>query len=808
MKHRWLCLIAISILLIHMLLIVVFQYDYGYSKNHLNTLLTDGESVTITATIKERTLRNDNHIFMANVTKVETRSQSFSHLNSNLQVYLKETDLSDYYVSKSNISEPKHSPIKDKTTEQVLMKTAEDSIHIGSTICFQGYVRTPKVARNPGNFCQSRYFEYSKLDGTLYATKVLSIRASENKINLLEWLIRLRMKWSEIILASLGEEDGGLLSALLLGERHLIDPDTRILYQKSGIGHILAISGLHISFIGLAFLQLFRLLRIPIPLAVVLSVILLLLYVLMVGLTPSTIRALVMFGLKMGAILSGKRYDLPTSLGISSVIVLLWRPKALFHTGFQFSFVAVLGLILWYPLLMKYSKPLIKALDPRMRSMEIRLSTSLPFLTHNKQRQCLRYVLQAFAANLSITLFILPILLYHFYEFSSYTIWINLLILPLLTIVIACGLLGSCAFVFFPSLANVIFAICRIIFSYYDVLSRMFLAIPGSRIVTGQPRLWQVFGYYGCFLVAYFILRIELDRDEKQKKNLHLMSSLVLAVTSILLIFLPVHSMSSSLSITMMDVGQGDGIHIRTPHGSNYLIDGGSLDIKQVGIYRMEPYLLSQGVTSLEYVFISHDDEDHHNGIIDLIRNRKYGVRIQNVVLPPKEYWKDGLHEIFELAIEQHITVYIMGQGDLVEDRDVLIQCLAPKSQQYYSSVNNSSMILSLQYKDFTMLLTGDMEQESERDIVNHTELNSYDVLKVAHHGSKTSSSSTFLELIKPRISLISSGVENRFGHPHIEVLERLVENESLVLQTNERGAIQIMVKDGVMKVHTYLSDH
>ena len=256
-------------------------------------------------------------------------------------------------------------------------------------------------------------------------------------------------------------------------------------------------------------------------------------------------------------------------------------------------------------------------------------------------------------------------------------------------------------------------------------------------------------------------------------------------------------------------MGQGDCIFLKGPNGQTYLVDGGSSDVKQVGKYRIEPYLKSQGVGQLDYVFISHGDADHCNGILEILERQKMGVKIENLVLPINYSGDEMLVELAKLAKKQGVKVFCMDAGQGVTEGDLTIFCLQPENQELEG--NAGSMVLSVIFKEFEMLLTGDVEGEGEEMLVKALEQNddnlpeSYDVLKVAHHGSKNSTTEELLNQINPKLALISVGEGNRYGHPHKETLERLKEVKCKILETGECGEITLEVGEEI-KVNRWIN--
>ncbi len=280
------------------------------------------------------------------------------------------------------------------------------------------------------------------------------------------------------------------------------------------------------------------------------------------------------------------------------------------------------------------------------------------------------------------------------------------------------------------------------------------------------------------------LLRWEIRKRKKQ--------SLILLV--LLPIILPINMPAADLRITMIDVGQGDSIFISGPSEGTYLIDGGSTDISSVGKYRIESFLLSQGVSKIDYVFISHGDADHYNGIAEMMQRQTLGVKIKNLVLAEESFLDDKLRELAMIAQENDVKVLLMAAGNVVCEKDLKFVCIAPNSDYEGEIGNASSMVLDISYRNFDMLFTGDIEGEGEKDfITNEYNLkDKYEILKVSHHGSKNSTPLEFLELINPDLCLISAGVNSRYGHPHAELTERLRKYTDKIWVTSEVGAISI----------------
>ena len=254
-------------------------------------------------------------------------------------------------------------------------------------------------------------------------------------------------------------------------------------------------------------------------------------------------------------------------------------------------------------------------------------------------------------------------------------------------------------------------------------------------------------------------------------------------------------------------MGQGDGIFLRTPNGRTCFVDGGSSDISKVGEYRIVPFLESQGVKELDYVFISHGDADHMSGIEEILQNQTLGVRIKNLVLPPVRLHDDALKKLGKTAKENGTKVFGMEAGQQMSLGEMSLTCMAP-SQEYQGETGNAaSMVLWMEWKNLEMLLTGDVEGEGEVQLTEWMRAHGKtkcDILKAAHHGSKNSTLPEFLQQLTPKYAWISSGIGNRYGHPAKETVERLSEKGCELYGTQEYGAVTLKIKGEKAVIETF----
>ena len=684
-------------------------------------------------------------------------------------IYLKQNSI--YSISN------KH---KFQESKIIIYTNSNEKLHIGNRIKVEGKVSFYESARNPGNFDQKLYYQRQGIHGRIRAGQ---IRITDEKLNRYqECLTVFRDSWKKLLIQDLGERDGGLLAAILLGEKNSMDQETRELYRVNGIGHILAISGLHLSFAGLGVYHFFRRITGSYKAGGIAGGILLFLYVSMIGMTVSVIRAWVMFLFRIGADITGRRYDMPTALAMAAVIAVGSNPLYLYDGGFWLSFGALTAICLVVPL----------AKEEMLRSRTVRIMWP----------------------GIGMNVVLWPVVLYYFFELPLYSIVLNLLVIPLMPVILSCGMIGSLIRMAGITQGRWILVICRWILMIYDRCCMLILKIPMARWVAGKPDKWRCVIYY---LIVLLIIMLWKYWTHERKYI-----AIMVLYTAALMILVTGPLARSGAEVTMLDVGQGDCICVQGPEHQNYLIDGGSSDVKSVGKYRIEPYLKSQGIAELDYIFLSHGDLDHMSGIEELLMRQDVGVRIRNLVVPEKQYWDEKIRKLIKIAEAYDTEVKIMEYGMELKEGKMKLTCLGPgkKSEgerteenpddaaDLTTAGNAASMILHLEYDGFDMLFTGDVEKEGEErltevlNVIQEEQNVSWEVLKTAHHGSKNSTTENFLQAVRPQYAWISAGQKNRYGHPHELTLKRLKESGAEIYSTQQNGAIAVTVRKKTMRIH------
>lgn len=626
-------------------------------------------------------------------------------------------------------------------------------IPIGKVIFLKGVTKKFEVAHNQGNYDQSLYYAKQGIYGAVWLEDILQITGRANLFQ--EKLYQIKSKWKTMLINAVGERQGTVLSAMLLAEKGEMDTELKELYQKNGIGHVLAISGLHISFIGLGVYKLIRKAGLSYSVSGVLAIIILSAYVCMVGVAVSVVRAYVMLLLKIGADMTGRVYDVITGIVLSAAIWIVYQPLYLTDAGFYMSYGAILGIVLVLPALEK--------LIVRKRKW-----------------------MSGLIASVSIHIILFPILLWYYFEIPTYSMLWNLFIIPLMSCVLGLGMMGSFCQLFCEPFGYFMLKGCYWILELFESISRFGSKLPMAKIVLGKPKILEMFFYY--LVLFLLLLFIHLCKNISTFKRGRIYLGILFLVPVVFMVYQP----KGRLMVTMLDVGQGDGIFLKGPEGKTYMIDGGSSDVSQLGKYRIEPYLKSQGIGSLDYVLISHGDADHYAGIEEMLERQAVGVRIRHLVLPANYRQDKTLMKLAMLAESVETRVLVIESGRSLTEGNLEITCIQPNERETMLTGNAGSMVLGIKFKEFEMLCTGDVEAEGEELLIKHIRGMDYDVLKVAHHGSKNSTSEAFLKEVDAKIAFISAGKNNSYGHPHQETLVRLEKAGCKIYQTTEWGAITL----------------
>lgn len=632
-------------------------------------------------------------------------------------------------------------------------------LKIGNILSVTGKIYSFSHPGNPGQFDEYRYYHDQGISYRLFAQSVTVEDRAYKKVE--QWLSDVRTSLYNIIMSCLPLEEAGVVAAMVLGEKCALSEEIQTLYQENGIAHILAISGLHISLMGTGIFFLLRRYVMPMRLAALTTGMLLLSYGELTGFSISAQRAVWMMLCFLAARFLGRCYDLYCALAFSAIIQLLIHPTVVFQAGFLLSYGTVLGIAVFVQGFQQTGKD-----HPQ--------------------------VCQVFLGSLGIQLVTMPVVLYYYFEINPYSTLVNMVVLPLVSVLLFMSVAGSLAAGFSLVTGQFVYGIVHYILLFYHQLGEIILELPMATYIVGRPAMWQIILYYLLLGLWIFLASCQAD---------HTLIRRGILVVAVLVIVFRIPN-TGKLQITSLDVGQGDCTCIRLAD-KTILIDGGSSDVDEIGKYRISKYLKYYGIHKLDYLFITHSDRDHTSGVMEMIQNHNHmGFEIGTLVLPDIAKTDENYEILEQLCRSSGVAVKKMKRGDQIQTGQMHIQCIHPYLDYDWHTENDYSLVLKLEYGNFNGLLVGDLENTGEQEIME--QIANMDYLKVGHHGSAGSSGEGFLSVLKPKIAVISAGAGNRYGHPAPAALERLQNIGADIYSTIERGAVSVTTDGDKITVSTY----
>ena len=626
------------------------------------------------------------------------------------------------------------------TNNEKLILYSEQSVSYGDEIEFWTNIQLFKNTYNEGGFDAGNYYFARNISGYAYPDNI-TILSTDNCQPIAKVLNSFKIWLNKGLRLIYDENQSGVLIAILTGDRTYINEDIRQIYQDTGFAHILAISGLHISIIGLSFFNFLRKRQLGYVPATIFTLLVLCVYNSFSGGQVSCKRAVIMICVSLVARCTGKKYDSITALALAALILLINQPYYIYDSSFLMSFSAGFGSAFFGRAISK-----IEILAEKRWSEKIK---NLLF-------------------SLSIQVSLLPCQVEFFNKFCPYSILLNLILLPFVSIVVIGGFVSGVVANLFITAGEICALPVKIILELYELVLSKTGNLPFSSILTGHMTMlkWIV---VLLILLSFYIIG-------RYSKQIYVFWSFIPAV----ILISPLHN--NQVIISQLYVGQGDCCII-TFGKTAIAIDCGSSDEKDLYEYTVKPFLNYNGYDKLDYIFLSHADEDHVSGIREYLSNvdELKSVEETIIIVPQLEdnskYIKNlGLNS--DIIDKSNISLKQIQCFETVKIGDIVFTCVFPDEKNNIQSENESSMVLHMQYKDFTMLFTGDISSENEMNVIKNLKFldisTDVDVLKVAHHGSRYSTCEDFLEVVNPEIGVISCGIDNIYNHPAVEAVERL----------------------------------
>ncbi len=645
--------------------------------------------------------------------------------------------------------------LRYKIQSQAEKERLKDTNFYGRICKVSGQLEQPLIAKNPNAFDYQKYLQTKKIYYVLVASEYPLRECHSIPSSPFVLIKELRFNGIKLLENHFPPEVASLSAALIFGDRSLFDPELIADYQESGIVHLLAISGLHVSLlIGMIY---YMGLRFGLTREFMTNFLLVLLpiYAILVGASASVIRAvlmifLVLFTLKWKRQLKLSPID---SISLAFMIYILLTPKIIYDPGFQLSFAVSFAII---------------------------LSASAILLRYQHT------VSQMLVISIVSQLAALPILLYHFFEISFISLAANLVYIPLFSFVFLPGLylLFFFQLIFGQTPAIFIDIFMKIILFANDLI-HLFSGITFFKYIPGRPHDLFLIVYVVMIVMVFLYWEVKINRKK------------LLVLTFILFSFQPIWNWVNPFGeIIMIDVGQGDSILIDLPfRKGTYLIDtGGTMSFEkeewrkrakpfEVGRDVVVPFLKGKGITKIDKLILTHGDTDHMGGVDAVIQE----LKVKQILLPFVAEPSAAEINLMQKAKKKGIPVVKVSEGNQWITGNSLFYVLAPE-KKYEGERNSGSIAIFANVGGLKWFFGGDLDQPGEEKIAGKYPNIKVDVLKAGHHGSKTSTSELFVKKLKPRVAWISAGEKNRYGHPHQEVLERL--EHTKIYRTDQQGAI------------------
>lgn len=645
------------------------------------------------------------------------------------------------------IVKAKTGQLKSKKFIIYINKNNNKLFKYGDLIKIQGEYSSPQTARNYKGFDYSQYLKTLKIYGIIKIEEANLLK--ENDLNfVLISINNLKQKMIDHANKNMPQKTANLLLGLLIGQKDNIQEDIIKSFRTANLSHILAVSGAHTSYIILGLTYIITKSKAPRRIGYIITIIILLVFIIITGASYSVIRACIMSIITISAKLFYKKENFFISICVSLFIILIQNPFAINDIGLKLSFLGTIGIIV-------FNKNITE------------------FFIRIKIKENIAKVL---SLTFSAQLMIMPITILNFNTFSLTFFISNILASPLLGIIIILGFIAIFVSFVLNPISKILFFVLNLFLELLIFISEIVTKIPGSSILVKTPNLVFVITYYILilFINYFFIIKKNPIRRFQKKivkictiKNIKRIIKIIARIFLIIsFLTMLVRVINPTLKIYFIDVGQGDCTLIITPKGKKILIDGGE-GKNEI----LLPYLLDRGINKIDYIIISHFDNDHCNGLIEVMEKIKVG----KVIVSKQPGESEEYRNILEIIKRKNIEAYVVKAQDRITiEKDLYINILNPAGKLEFNDLNNNAMVAKIIYKNFSMLFTGDIEKAEENIAQKYKNNLKSTILKVAHHGSKTSTNEEFLKYVEPQIALIGVGENNKFGHPNQQTIEKL----------------------------------
>lgn len=655
-----------------------------------------------------------------------------------------------------------------------------------------GKVRIPRGYANPGQLDMKELLRSQGITATISAGK-RGVTVTPGKYSLkdrfFQWTEDVRRHYRESMERVMPKADAAAEYAMLFGGYDGIKPELLEAFTITGIVHILSVSGSHISLIAAVMAGLAGVFRLPKYAGAALVLGTIAIYSVLSGCVPPVIRSAVMGGLAFISMVLGRERDSRYILTLTALAMLMMNPRLIFNISFQLSFLATAGLLYMAPVIAEF------------------------FRNH----KCPRIVAMGISITISAQLSTLPVLGWYFNQLSLSSLPANLIVVPVVELMIVLGLGAGAMGVILPFFSGMVFSLVSILVGVVYFLTRLMAGLPGSMIWIPSMGAVGILGYY-LLMLLLFMPRVtrqnlyerlrdffQLDELAKRLKDGGIKKIWAVAIVPLFLvgIFLYVHH-GSRLQVHFVDVGQGDCCLVITPHGKGLLFDsGGSRDVSyDIGSRVVKPYLMHYGIRELAGIFLTHCHEDHAAGAGYVVKTMPVGAVY--IAAEGKNAYAASMRIAQSDPVLMNFTR--AHKGDVYELDGVKVEVLySPEQLEGGGTGNEVSNVYRIRYGDISFLITGDLTKENEAEMLADGVNVKSTVLKIGHHGSKTSSSEAFLQAVSPICGVFCVGEGNSFGHPKPEIVKRFSDMGIRTFRTDKDGAVLFQTDGKKLWVEKYL---
>ncbi len=645
--------------------------------------------------------------------------------------------------------------LNSKVKLTCITKEKSDIYQYGDILKVRSKLQLPSRAMNTGGFDYNNYLKSKGIYviGFVSPHQIEKIGEINEVKSMIDFSFFTRLKIVQMINELLPTEEAALLKGMLVGDRTSFTEEMQEDFSRSGLSHLVAVSGLHVAILLMGLTYILHLLRINKKIINIICVVAIIFFIQIVGGTPSVLRAGIMAIIFLLASLVNRQSDALTSLFISALLMLIYNPMFVFSVGFQLSFCATVSLIVFY------------------QPVYTRLSFLQDKLIHKK-------IYEILIASIVVQIGIIPLTAFYFNGLSIVSIGANLVVVPFVSIVLISGILLFLMGNIHITLGQVVAGFTYVFLKLMCKIAHLFASLPFAQVKVASPNILFCISYLLILFIVYNLLKGERDKP-KVKLSCYLLA--VVIVCAIALQFWQLND----VEVTFINVGQGDCALIRCIGDKTILIDGGENTVI--------PYLSKQGIDEIDVAIVSHYHDDHAQGILSLLEE----MPVDTLALPYREHGNE-LHDLLiQTAQDKQIHIYYLTKGDELEiNKDTYMEVISPDEFQIgresYEE-NDLSLVIRFHYGDSTYLFTGDIEKGAEEYITHQNIDIKSDVLKVAHHGSDTSTTKAFLSAVDPEYAVISVG-RNQFGHPSEEVIGRIKNTKAKIFRTDINGTISFVM--------------